>query len=327
MITGAADHDSPLPTVSVVIPAYNAAQTLEPCIRSLLAQDYPSSLFEIIVVDNGSSDGSDAILRRFEDLITVLKEPRRGAAAARNLGVRQARGDFVAFTDGDCEAAQSWLRSLVEAALAQPAAAFVGGPVKALRPTAPIELFSERLFNHRAALQDPRFPYAITGNMLVRRAFLIQIGLFDARFQRGHDTEMSFRALFEHRARFAYAPDAIIYHRNPPHLRALFWEGVKHGRGSAYVLARYGGMVGTTAFRRAIDGRRYRRICAGFFGWFRRLFRPGEIAKRDRGDCLYDAVYNAGKQVGTLAQASMNAFTHFSAPERATLGGGCDTAS
>jgi glycosyltransferase involved in cell wall biosynthesis len=307
MTDAVADQSFDRPTVSVIIPAYNAAATLEPCIRSVLAQDYPSSLVEFIVVDNGSTDGTNAILSRYKDQVIALTEPRRGAAAARNLGVRQASSEFVAFTDADCETAPSWLRSLIETATEDRGAAFIGGPVKAHDAAHPIELFGERLFDHQAALERQRFPYAITGNVLIRRDFLLRIGLFDARLLRGHDTELSYRALFEHQARFAYSPKAVIYHRNPRHLLALFREGGKHGRGSANVLACHGDKINATAFGRAFQGRRYRQICTGLVNWARLLFRSDEMARQERGDYLYDAVFNIGKQLGTIVQASRNA--------------------
>ncbi len=307
MTDAVADQGSDRPTVSVIIPAFNAAATLEPCIRSVLAQDYPSSLVELIVVDNGSTDGTNAILSRYKDQVVALTELRRGAAAARNLGIRQAKGEFIAFTDADCEAAPSWLRSLIETATADRGVTFIGGPVKAHDASNPVELFSERLFDHQAALERQQFPYAITGNLLIRRDILLRIGLFDARLLRGHDTELSYRALFEHQARFAYSPKAAIYHRNPRHLRALFWEGAKHGRGGANVLARHGDKINATAFGRAFQGQRYRQICTGLVNWTRLLFRSGETARQERGDYLYDAIFNIGKQLGTIAQASRNA--------------------
>jgi glycosyltransferase involved in cell wall biosynthesis len=87
------------PLVSVVMPVFNAAPYLREAIDSVLTQDYPA--LEMIVVDDGSTDGSTEILRSYGDRIRVLAQERRGPAAARNIGVRQARGDYIAFHDAD----------------------------------------------------------------------------------------------------------------------------------------------------------------------------------------------------------------------------------
>ncbi len=91
-----------LPLVSVIIPAYNASVFLPATLRSVLAQDYPN--FEVWVVDDGSTDGTAAIVERFareDDRVNLLRQQNAGVAAARNLGIRSARGEFVAPLDAD----------------------------------------------------------------------------------------------------------------------------------------------------------------------------------------------------------------------------------
>jgi GT2 family glycosyltransferase len=86
--------------VSIVIPCYNAARWLAATLESALAQTWPN--LEIIVVDDGSKDDSLAIARRFEgEKLRVVAQPNRGASAARNHGLRQARGEFIQFLDAD----------------------------------------------------------------------------------------------------------------------------------------------------------------------------------------------------------------------------------
>lgn len=87
------------PLVSVVMPVFNAAPFLREAIDSVLSQDYPA--VELIAVDDGSTDGSTEILRSYGDRIRVHAQSRRGPAAARNFGVRQARGEYIAFHDAD----------------------------------------------------------------------------------------------------------------------------------------------------------------------------------------------------------------------------------
>ena len=99
---------------SVIVPVFNGADTIGECLASLLALDYPPSGFEIVVVDNGSTDGTAAVVAGLGGRVRLLHEPVRGASAARNRGVRAARGRLVAFTDADCAVEPHWLARLVE---------------------------------------------------------------------------------------------------------------------------------------------------------------------------------------------------------------------
>jgi len=100
--------------VSVIVPMYNAERTLAACLDGLAAQDHPRGEHEILLVDNGSTDASASIARRHPG-VTLLSEPRPGAYAARNHGLRRAQGDVIAFTDPDCVPHPSWIREIVSA--------------------------------------------------------------------------------------------------------------------------------------------------------------------------------------------------------------------
>ncbi|SMC39102.1 glycosyltransferase family 2 protein [Sporomusa malonica] len=89
------------PIVSVVIPAYNAGQTIERTIQSVLNQTYQQ--YEIIVVDDGSSDDTAEKIRKYGDLVQYISQTNAGAGAARNTGVRSAKGKWIAFLDSDDE--------------------------------------------------------------------------------------------------------------------------------------------------------------------------------------------------------------------------------
>ena len=98
--------------VSVIIPNYNYAQYLREAIDSVLAQTYPN--VEIIVVDDGSTDGSKEILNSYGDRIRAFFQQNQGVSAARNFGVSMSRGDFIAFLDAD----DAWLSEKIERQLA-----------------------------------------------------------------------------------------------------------------------------------------------------------------------------------------------------------------
>lgn len=99
MNTVTKDQIHPTPLVSVVMPAYNSRAFIADSIRSVLEQDYDA--IELIVVDDGSSDGTPEIARSFGDRVQVLEQKNAGPAAARNRGVAEARGEFIAFIDSD----------------------------------------------------------------------------------------------------------------------------------------------------------------------------------------------------------------------------------
>jgi len=140
-----------LPSVTVVVPAYNAGRTIAECVGSLLALDYPPDRLELIVVDNASSDDTRRVLQQFAGSVQVLAELVRGSAAARNRGIRAAGGDIVAMTDADCVVARGWLRALVPA-LADEGVGAVGGRVAAWVPRNRIARYGERIHDHDQAI-------------------------------------------------------------------------------------------------------------------------------------------------------------------------------
>ena len=98
-------------TFSVIVPYLNAVNYIEQCICSLGGQDFQTDEFELIFIDNGSSDGSSAIVERHPEIIH-LKEETKGAYAARNRGLEIATGNIIAFTDADCVVSTAWLTEI-----------------------------------------------------------------------------------------------------------------------------------------------------------------------------------------------------------------------
>ena len=107
-------NDHLQPTISVVVPCWNGEQFLASCLNSLLDQTLPKRDYEVILVDNNSSDNTLSIARQYPD-IRIIQEKQRGAYAARNTGIKIARGEIIAFTDSDCVVDQNWLTSILRA--------------------------------------------------------------------------------------------------------------------------------------------------------------------------------------------------------------------
>ena len=105
-----------LPSVTVVICAYNYERWVAEAIDSALEQEYPAELLDVLVIDDGSTDGTPEVLERYGSRIRVVLQPNAGLGAARNTGARAARGQFLMFVDSDdtveLDAVQTYVRSL-----------------------------------------------------------------------------------------------------------------------------------------------------------------------------------------------------------------------
>jgi GT2 family glycosyltransferase len=281
-----------LPSASVVVAAYNAEATVGECVGSLLDVRYPRELLQLLVVDNGSEDETVAAVREQGGGVELLFEQKRGAAAARNAGIRAAAGDVVAFTDADCTVDPDWLARLVEP-LTDPQVGITGGAIRAAAGANEIELFGERIHDHRRAIEELRPPYAITMNWASRRQVLGELGGFDERFIRGQDVDLSYRAI-EAGYRIAFAAGAVIYHRNERTLGGLLREGFVHGFHGVRARKRHEDFL-----RRYGHGRggspRLSEIGGQLRDWAR-----GRDASRARCQAAFNSGKKAGRLLGSL---------------------------
>jgi glycosyltransferase involved in cell wall biosynthesis len=184
----------PQPTLSIILPTYNRVTLLRNAIAALLRQTAPAGSYEIVVVDNNSSDGtSEAVAAIGDPRLRVIREPRQGLSYARNAGLDATSAPIVAFTDDDVEAAPGWVETIVSSLEAHPQADGVGGRVLPAwtrqRPSwltrehwAPLALQDHgdgrRIF-------DRSRPTGLVGaNVAFRREVFERIGLFSKDFQR-----------------------------------------------------------------------------------------------------------------------------------------------
>src|SRR3982751_1539278 len=188
------------PEISVVLSTYNRGPLLERALRSVLAQQQPAApAFELIVVDNNSTDGTRAIVERVaaEDArVRYVFEARQGLSHARNAGIVQARGAFVAFTDDDVRAEADGLSAIVRAFEEHPAADVVGGRVLPMWPSPPPAWLTRDHWGPLALVDHGEHPIAITSghsigvvgaNMAFRRGVFDAVGVFATDFQRVKD--------------------------------------------------------------------------------------------------------------------------------------------
>lgn len=250
-----AEDATPLPRVSVVVCSYNGAATLRECLESLVALDYPD--FEVILVDDGSTDATPAIAADFPT-VRYLRQDNLGLSAARNAGLHASDGEVVAYTDSDCVADPQWLRCLVRAMRDQDVEA-IGGPNVSPPSdgwTAKCVAASPGGPSH--VMLDDRLAEHVPGcNMAFRRSRLLEIGGFDAQFrQAGDDVDICWRFL-DAGLRIGYAPAALVWHHRRASVRAYLRQQAGYGRSEAMVVLKHpkrGGLCGDSTWRGIIYG-------------------------------------------------------------------------
>lgn len=208
------------PTVSIVIPTYNRLARLCRVLDALDAQTYGPERFEVVVVSDGSTDGTEEHLstahHRFA-LVTAT-QANAGPAAARNRGVALARADLVLFIDDDVVAMPTLVAEHLAAHDRLGPDHVVIGPMNtppdfAMKPWVQWEqamLYKQYDALRAGSLQATHRQF-YTGNASVPRARLLEAGGFDTRFRRAEDVELSFR-LAQAGLRFAFVPDAVGHH-------------------------------------------------------------------------------------------------------------------
>ena len=207
--------DTTNPTISVITPAYNAAKHISEALDSVLNQTFTS--YEVIVINDGSPDTEELEreLRKYPATIRYIKQENRGAAAARNAGLRSARGEYVAFLDAD----DRWLPN------------FLAEQLEFLKSSNADVVFSDALLFGQSALAGRTFMEldppksavtpesllavdvtVLTSSVVARKEAIFDVGLFDETIKRAHDFELWFR-LAKAGARFAYQPRVLAEYR------------------------------------------------------------------------------------------------------------------
>lgn len=176
-----------LPAVSVVIPAHNASETLETLLIALVDdRERTSADLEIIVVNDGSTDRTSDVARRFTDC--VLDDPRQGPAAARNSGVRQARHDVITFFDSDDLPIEGWLAQLAQAFL-DPNIGFATWPAIVSQRGEPE---ARTWYPNRLGAEGV---LALAGCFAMRRSVFAAIGGYDEELRVGENSDLCDRAV------------------------------------------------------------------------------------------------------------------------------------
>jgi glycosyltransferase involved in cell wall biosynthesis len=224
-LIASSDH----PHISVVVPVYNGEKTIVQTVECLLRQSLKPD--EIIVVDDGSTDGTREALRRFGRRITVLTQPNSGPASARNRGVRAAKCAFIAFTDSDCLPGEDWLFNLSRGFDGDRVAG-VGGAVRsAIRGLTSEYVDAIRLLDPQPG-EDGAIPYLITANACFRRNALFEAGLFNERFRKpgGEEPDLCFR-IKRLGYEFRFVEQALVHHHHRQTIKSFLTTIANYGEG------------------------------------------------------------------------------------------------
>jgi glycosyltransferase involved in cell wall biosynthesis len=239
----------PWPRVSVIVPVYNAEAALERLLASLRNQSYSRDLFEMILVDNDSSDGSWRTIQAHPEVQGLRETARHTPGAPRNCGLREATGEIIALVDADCWTHPDWLRNGVRY-LCDNGLDRVAGHVQFV--------FRERpnfyeVFDSTVNFQQKNFVsqrWSGTGNLFFRRKMADEIGLLDPTLKSCEDMEFGRRASDAGKT-LGYCADAIVYHRTRTNFVSLFKKFVRTGYGCGQLYRKRGYLATSMFFRKA----------------------------------------------------------------------------
>lgn len=225
--------------ISVVVPAYNAADTVEGCIQALLSQTMPHDCYEIIVVDDGSLDRTAEVVACYAEAgVRLVRQANQGAASARNTGASHAQGDLLLLTDSDCEPVPTWMEEFAGVFADPEVMGAKGTLLTRQRGLVPRFMQVEYEDRYDRYLGRERIDFIDTGSAAYRRDVFLENGGFDTAVRYVEDQELSFR-LAEKGYKLVFAPQAQVYHRHDRDLLEYLERKFSTGVWKARVMQRH----------------------------------------------------------------------------------------
>lgn len=222
--------------LSVIVAVKNAAEFIEQQLTALL-QQRPADDWEVIVADNGSTDGTRQLAERIASrdprVHVISAAERRGAGHARNVGASQALGPYLAFCDADDLVGDHWVDTMLNGLREHP---FVSGPIELDRLNDPrdVDTRGRWLGQPERTTFEGLFPFAASCNMGVRRDLFDAVGGFDQSFLTGEDVELSLR-LWCKGVDLAWLPEAAVHYRYRSGLKSSWVQSYKYGMAAARI--------------------------------------------------------------------------------------------
>lgn len=238
--------------ISVIIPVYNDPCGLKDTLRSLLDQDLPGEQFEIIVVDNGSTDSTAEVAKEFVEegrgrVKFGTESETRSSYAARNKGISLSRGEIIAFIDADMVAGRAYLSRVLEV-IYKKDIDYLGCNV--ILRVKRENIFS--LYNRTKGFPVKRYlkelHFAPTCCLAVRRKVIDDVGMFDPRLISGGDFEFGNRVYGAGRFKMQYAPDISLEHPARGSFKSLCKKRFRMGQGIRQLNVHYPEYFGNRTF-------------------------------------------------------------------------------
>ncbi len=225
------------PFLSIVIPTYSRPERLAKCLKAISQLDYPRDRFEVIVVDDGSPMSLESVVAPFQEqlTLTLIRQDNAGPASARNTGSAQAKGQFLVFTDDDCQPTPNWLQAFATHFTQVPDSLLGGHTINSLSTNLYSEasqLLLDYLYTYYNADAHHACFFA-SNNLALPTKYFRQIGSFDTTFPlaAGEDRELCDRWLHSSYP-MIYVPEALVYHAHNLTLRTFWRQHFNYGRGA-----------------------------------------------------------------------------------------------
>jgi GT2 family glycosyltransferase len=228
-------------SVSIIIPTRDRKESLREALESLSGLSYPRDQWEVIVVDDGSVDGTDRLMGELQSRLSLPlhyhKRERRGLSSAKNFGIKQARGQILVFTDDDCILEKDWLNKLLTA-FDSPEVGVAGGPDQMPRSgsfLAGCVDYSVTSFVGTGGVREGRAMrvaqyYPRGCNTAVRKSVIEEVGGFDESLIPGEDIELVYR-IKQAGYGIRYVPDAFVWHKRRGSVKGFVRQIFSRGYG------------------------------------------------------------------------------------------------
>jgi len=224
-----------LPFVSVIIPAHNEETEISDAIEALLRQNYPKNKIEIIIVDDNSTDRTREVVSKYPVKLFLHAE-NRGAGAARNTGIKNARGDIVAFTDAHNIANENWLTNLLKHYDDQDLGG-VGGADYVVFDTTN---WKRRIILECMSLYAGSKKMATTSgsNQSFRKSILEKIGGYDENLLKSQEAEINWR-VEKAGYKIEFEPNAKVYLKSRDTFKGFIKQGFFYGWGASHIVSKH----------------------------------------------------------------------------------------
>lgn len=224
------------PFFSIIIPTYNRPERLANCLKAIALLDYPRDRFEVIIVDDGSKIPLDSVVAPLHNQLQLklLRQENAGPAAARNRGAFEAKGEFLAFTDDDCQPTANWLSQFAISFVDAPQAMLGGKTTNALADN-PFSTASQKLIDYLYEYYNPakgKDAFFASNNIAMPTINFRALKGFDISFPLAAAEDRDFCDRWNQAYPMVYVPSAKIKHFHSLSLTSFWKQHFGYGRGA-----------------------------------------------------------------------------------------------